>query len=110
MNSLPKYVVTNTLEKAEWNNSYIIRGNLAEEVNKLKAQYKGDILVAGSATLVNSLLKENLVDEIRLLIYPVVLGKGKRLFTSDAKLRLIETKAFGSGVVMLRYVLDVSEE
>jgi dihydrofolate reductase len=109
MNNMPKHVATTTLKNLEWNNSHILEGDLTEAVNKLKAQYEGDILVAGSATLVNSLLERNLVDEIRLLVYPVVLGKGKRLFTTEAKLKLIETKTFSSGVVLLRYVLDTDE-
>ena len=105
MNSLPKYVVSTTLKKAEWNNSAIIKSNVAKEVSKLKNQSGGDILVAGSMTLLRTLMENDLVDEYRLLTYPIVLGKGKRLFTDGlaASLRLTESKPMGSGVVLLRY-------
>ena len=105
MNSLPKYVVSTTLKKAEWNNSHIISTNIAEEISKLKSQLGGDILVAGSATLVRFLVEHELVDEYRLLTYPIVMGKGKRLFTDGmtAPLKLIESKSFSSGVILLRY-------
>jgi dihydrofolate reductase len=106
-NTMPKYVVSTTLEDPEWENSTVIKGELAEEVGKLKAQYDGDILIAGSATLVQSLLEENLVDELRLMVFPVVLGSGKRLFgdSTDAKtLQLTDTQQVGSdGVVILTY-------
>lgn len=110
MNSLPKYVVSTTLQHADWNNSTIINGDLEEEVNALKEQYAGDILVAGSVTLVNTLIEHNLVDEYRLLVYPIVLGEGKRLFNTSTKLKLTETKQMGSGVVLLRYQPDTTEE
>lgn len=105
MNNLPKYVVSTTLQKAEWNNSTIIRQNVAEEVAKLKQQPGQDILIAGSGTLIHSLIQHDLIDEYRLLIYPVVLGSGKRLFKEDddVKLKLLETAAFSSGVVYVRY-------
>ena len=108
MNNLPKYVISTTLKKAEWNNSTIIRENVIEEVSKLKQQPGQDILVAGSAGLVNTLIQHNLVDEYKLLVYPVVLGSGKRLFRegSYAKLKLVETKTFHSGVVLLHYLLN----
>ncbi len=111
MNSLPKYVVSTTLEKAEWNNSTIIKENIVEEVSKLKQQPGQDILVAGSGTLVQTLMQHDLIDEYRLLVYPVVLGKGKQLFRdgSKATLKLVETKAFSSGVVLLRYQPDRKE-
>ena len=80
MNSMRKYVVSSTLQTADWNNSVILRGNVVDEVRKLKAQSGGDILVAGSGQLVRTLAEHNLVDEYRLMIYPVVLGSGKRLF------------------------------
>jgi dihydrofolate reductase len=80
MNSMRKYVVSRSLEKAEWNNSTILRGNVVDEISKLKQQPGGDLLVAGSAQLVHTLAEHNLVDEYRLMIYPVVLGGGKRLF------------------------------
>ena len=105
MNSMPKYVVSTTLKKAEWNNSHILKTNVAEEVTKLKQESGGDILVAGSATLIRFLMEHDLVDEYRLLTYPILVGKGKRLFTDGtaASLKLTESKPMGSGVVLLRY-------
>src|SRR5207248_6164940 len=87
MNAMPKYVVSSTLERADWNNSTILRGDVAEEVAKLKDEVDGVILVAGSAMLVQALVESDLVDELRLMVFPVVLGKGKRVFgeTSDKK-------------------------
>ena len=79
MNSMPKYVVSSTLQEAAWNNSTIIRGSVAEEVPALKERYSGDILVAGSGQLVRALLAAGLVDELRLMIFPVLLGQGRRL-------------------------------
>lgn len=111
MNSLPKYVVSTTLEKAEWNNSTIIKEDIAGAVSKLKQQPGQDILVAGSATLAHTLRQHDLIDEYRLLTYPVVLGSGKRLFKdgSKATLKLVEAKTFSSGVVLLRYQPDRKE-
>lgn len=108
MNSLPKYVVSTTLEKVEWNNSHLIKKNVVEEISRLKQQPGQDILVAGSATLVNTLVEHDLVDEYHLLIYPVVLGQGKRLFKDGSKttLKLVETKSFSSGVVAHIYQPD----
>jgi dihydrofolate reductase len=108
MNNKPKHVVSTTLETADWQPATIIRGNLPEEVAKLKSQYEKDIIVSGSATLVNSLAKLNLVDEYHLLVYPVVIGKGKRLFqeNTDLKLKLVESKTFSSGVVLMIYHPD----
>jgi dihydrofolate reductase len=106
MNSMPKYVVSSTLEKAEWNNSTVLTGDVAEEVSKLKQDVDGVILVAGSAQLVQTLLEHDLVDELRLMVFPVVLGRGKRLFgeTSDKKrLRLTDSKAVGDGITILTY-------
>ena len=106
MNSMPKYVVTTTLDELEWNNSTPIRGDVAEEVAKLKEQDGGEILVAGSRTLVHTLMEHDLVDEYRLMVFPVVVGKGKRLFgdgLDTAALKLVDTKVFGSGVVVLTY-------
>ena len=104
-NSMPKYVVSSTLEDPEWNNSTVLKGDLAEEVAKLKEQ-DGEIVVHGSATLAQALLEEDLVDELRLMVYPVVLGIGKRLFgeTSDKKpLRLVDSKVVGDGVAILTF-------
>jgi dihydrofolate reductase len=106
MNNLPKYVVSTTLEQAEWNNSRLIKGNVVEEVSKLKAMPGGDILVAGSGQLVRALMEHDLVDEYRLMVFPVILGSGKRLFEDASKtsaLRLVEVKPVGSGVLILIY-------
>lgn len=106
MNAMPKAVVSATLTEAAWNNTTIISGNLAEEVAKLKQRYHGDVLVAGSATLVRSLAEHNLVDEYRLMVHPVVLGRGKRLFSDDfpaADLELAESRKVGPDVLLLIY-------
>jgi dihydrofolate reductase len=105
MNNLPKYVVSTTLDKVEWNNSTLIKDNIVEELTKLKCQDGQDILVYGSATLIHTLMQHDLIDEYRLLVYPVVLGKGQRLFSDESKatLKLVESKAFSSGVVALIY-------
>ena len=103
---MPKYVVSSTLEKPEWNNSTVLKGDVAEEVAKLKQEHDGDIVVHGSAQLVQTLLEHDLVDELRLMVFPVVLGSGKRLFgeTSDKKpLRLVDSKTVGDGVAILVY-------
>jgi dihydrofolate reductase len=105
-NSMPKYVVSQTLKKAEWNNSTILSGNVVEEVKKLKQRLKGDILVSGSARLVQTLIANDLVDQLNLMVFPVILGSGKRLFsdTSDMKtLQLAESKTVGDGVLVLSY-------
>ena len=105
-NSMPKYVFSSTLEKAEWNNSTILSGEFAEEIGELKQQLDGVILVAGSAQLVQGLVEHDLVDEIRLMVFPVLLGSGKRLFAEypDKKpLRLVDSKTVGAGVAVLTY-------
>ena len=104
-NSVRKYVVSTTLDKAEWNNSVIIKGNLVDEINKLKQQDGKDIIVHGSGTLVQSLIQHDVVDRYRLLVYPLVLGKGKRLFQdgTTTTLKLVEAQAFSSGVTSLIY-------
>ncbi len=107
MNTTPKYVVSTTLKKAEWNNSQVIKGDLVEEVNKLKSKPGKDILVAGSGRLVRALIEHELVDELRLMVFPVVLGKGKRLFQSGNgrhALKLVEARQVGkAGVFTLVY-------
>jgi dihydrofolate reductase len=106
MNGIRKYVVSNTLRDAKWNNSRVISEDVKGEISKLKEEEgKGGLLVYGSCALVNFLAQQNLVDEYRLLVYPVVLGNGKRLFKdgTSATLKLLEAKAFDSGVVLLRY-------
>jgi dihydrofolate reductase len=105
-NAMPKYVVSSTLEEPEWNNSTVLRGEVAEEVAKLKENQDGDIVVHGSARLAQTLIEHDLVDELRLMVFPVLLGSGKRLFgeTSDKKtLRLVDSKVVGDGVAILRY-------
>lgn len=105
INGLPKYVATTTLEKADWNNTTLIKENVLEEIVNLKQQPGQNILVYGSATLVDFLLKANLVDEYRLLVYPVIKGSGKRLFKdgADMTLKLVNSKTFSNGVLALVY-------
>jgi dihydrofolate reductase len=107
MNSMPKFVVSTTLEKAEWNNSTVIKGNVAEEVSKLKQQPGGELLVAGSAALVQTLMEHDLIDEYRLMVSPIVLGTGKRIFEDGSRttsLRLVQAKPVGpDGVLILTY-------
>ena len=107
MNGYPKHVVSTTLEgPLEWNNSTLIKGNVAEEVLELKSQPGQDILIFGSADLVNALMRHDLIDEYRLMLFPLVVGKGKRLFGDgiDTKvLELVGTQMFGSGVAVLTY-------
>ncbi len=106
VNSTPKFVVSSTLQKAEWNNSTLIKGDVVQAVSQLKQQGDGSIGVTGSATLVQTLLDANLIDEYRLLVHPVVVGNGKRLFKdalATTALKLVETKVFSSGVVALIY-------
>jgi dihydrofolate reductase len=105
-NSMPKYVVSSTLEEPEWNNSTVLGGDLPQAVAKLREEHAGDIVVHGSAQLVQGLIEHDLVDELRLMIYPLVLGTGKRLFgdTNDKKrLRLADSKTVGDGVTILVY-------
>jgi dihydrofolate reductase len=105
-NNMPKYVVSSTLEDPEWNNSQVIKGDVTEEVAELRDQLEGDIVVHGSARLAQTLLENGLVDELRLMVFPVVIGSGKRLFgeTSDKQgLRLSESKTVGDGVAILIY-------
>lgn len=106
MNSLPKYVVSTDLEQAEWNNSTIIDGDIVEAVAALKQEDGQDILVNGSGELVDTLLANDLVDEYRLMVHPVVQSSGKRLFEGASEpttMRLVDTEAFDSGVVVLTY-------
>jgi dihydrofolate reductase len=107
MNNTPKYVVSTTLEEPlEWNNSTLINGDVAEEIAKLKQQPGKDISVTGSGTLVRSLLEDGLLDELRLMVHPIVVGSGKRLFEEggDQKaLKLVDSKTFSTGVLYLTY-------
>jgi dihydrofolate reductase len=106
MNNVSKYVVSTTLEHGSWKNTKLIKSNIAEEVSKLKAMTGGDILVAGSTQLVHTLMEHDLIDEYRLMVYPIVLGKGKRLFIDGSDkhpLQLLEAKPVGQGVLILIY-------
>jgi dihydrofolate reductase len=106
MNTLPKYVASTTLEKAEWNNSTVIRENVPDEVSALKQAAGRDILIGGSCALAESLLQQNLIDEVRMLVHPIALGAGKRLFegaNEPVALTLVDTRSFDSGVVALTY-------
>jgi dihydrofolate reductase len=106
LNSLPKYVVSSTLEDPAWNNSTILKGDVVKEVSELKQQLNGDIVVYASFQLVRTLIEHDLVDELRLMIYPVVLGAGERLFgeTSDKKpMHLIDIRTVGDGLAFLTY-------
>jgi dihydrofolate reductase len=106
MNNIPKYVVSTTLDKGEWNNTHLIKENLAEEVSRLKKQPGQNILIYGSGTLVNTLMLDNLIDEYRLLVYPLVLGSGKTLFQGLSKptnLKLSATHTLQKDVILLKY-------
>ena len=106
MNSLPKYVVSSTLEDPEWNNSTVLKGDVVAEVAKLKDKLEGEIVVPASFQLVHTLIEHDLVDELRLKIFPVVLGAGERLFgeTSDKKaMRLVDTQILEGDVLFLTY-------
>lgn len=105
-NSMPKYVVSSTLKDPDWNNSTVIEGDVQEAVERLRQKLNGDIVVHGSVQLVQALMDRDLVDELRLMVFPVLLGTGKRLFgeTGDKKrLRLVESKVVGDGVAILIY-------
>jgi dihydrofolate reductase len=106
LNSMPKYVVSSTLKDPTWTNTTVLDGDLVEAVTKLREGADGDIVVHGSAQLVQALLENDLVDELRLMLFPVVLGTGKRLFgeASDKKpMRLVESQIVGDGVAILVY-------
>lgn len=107
-NGTRKYVVSTTLDKAEWNNSVLIKENILEEIRKLKQQDGPNIVVHGSGRLIQTLKQHDLIDLYRLLIYPLVLGKGQRLFSdgSETKLKLVDSRTFSSGVVALIYQPD----
>lgn len=106
MNGMPKYVFSSTLEKPEWNNTTVLRGDFAAEIGRLKDEVDGVILVAGSAQLVQGLIEHDLLDELRLMVFPVVLGEGKRLFgdVSDKRtLGLADSRTVGDGLAILTY-------
>ncbi len=109
MNSMPKYVFSSTLAEAEWENTTVLSGDFVGEIGKLKDEVDGVILVAGSARLAQGLLEHDLLDELRLMVFPVVLGKGKRLFaeSSDKKtLRMVGSKTVGEGIAVLTYEVE----
>ena len=115
INLTPKYVVSTTLDKAAWGKwepPTLIKGKLAKEINTLKKQFGKNIGVSGSPTLVRSLLQNDLLDELKLMIHPVIVGKGKRLFTEDVdlqKLQLVDSKITSKGVAILTYQPDKKE-
>jgi dihydrofolate reductase len=112
MNGYPKHVVSTTLQESlGWNNSTLIKGDVAEEVEELKQQEGKDILVFGSAQLVRKLMEHDRIDEYRLMVFPIIVGKGKHLFEDgeDGRiLELVDSKTFGTGVVSLAYRLETS--
>ncbi len=106
LNGLPKYVVSSTLEHPDWNNSTVLKGDVLDEVSRLRHELKGDVVVPASFQLVRTLMEHDLVDELRLKIFPVVLGAGERLFgeTSDKKaMRVVDTQTVEGDVVFLTY-------
>ena len=105
MNSITKHVVSSTLQTADWNNSHLVKGDLVEELTKLREQSKGYLLVFGSLKLTNFLIEHGLADELTLWVYPIFLGKGRRIFDDQSRSRpkLVEAKGFESGTVLLRY-------
>jgi dihydrofolate reductase len=108
LNSLPKYVVSSTLEDPDWNNSRVLKGDVVTEVSKLKQELDGEIVVPASYQLGRTLIEHDLVDELRLVVFPVVLGAGERFFgeISDKKpMRLVDTKTIGDGLAFLTYQL-----
>ena len=109
MNTIPKFVFSNTLDKVEWSNSRLVTENIAGEISQLKQEKGRDLALFGSANLAVSLLQLGLIDELRIMVNPVVLGKGKPLFTGlhdKVKLKLIKTRTFRSGNVLLYYQPD----
>ena len=109
MNTIPKIVFSKTLDKVEWNNSRLVKENIAEEVSQLKQQQGRDLAIFGSANLAVSLLQMGFIDELRIMVNPVVLGNGKPLFTGihdRLNLKLIKTRTFRSGNVLLYYQPD----
>jgi dihydrofolate reductase len=106
MNTMPKYVYSTTLQSADWQNSTILSGDFAEAIRKVKDEVDGIILVAGSATLVQGLIANDLLDELRLMVFPVTLGGGKRLFADDGRkvpLTLTDARTVGAGIQLLTY-------
>jgi dihydrofolate reductase len=104
-NSMPKYVVSSTLENPTWTNTTVLRGDAVDEVTKLKRRLKGEIVVHGSARLAQTLIEQDMVDEIRLMVFPVLLGRGKPLFGAGGKkrLKLVDSRVVGDGVAIMIY-------
>jgi dihydrofolate reductase len=105
-NTMPKYVVSSTLHDPEWTNTTVLEGDLADSVAEIRARHEGDVVVHGSARLARALIDQDLVDEVRLMVFPVILGAGERLFagTADKKpLRLVDSRTVGDGVLVLVY-------
>jgi dihydrofolate reductase len=108
LNSMPKYVVSSTLADPDWNNSKILKGNVVTEVSKLKQELDGEIVVPASYQLGRTLLEHDLADELRLVVFPVILGAGERLFgeiSGKKPMRLVDTKTIGDGLAFLTYQL-----
>jgi dihydrofolate reductase len=108
LNSMPKYVVSSTLDKPRWSNSTVLRGDVVDEVSRLKQAVSGDIVVYGSVQLVHSLFESDLVDELRLMVFPIALGAGERLFNdigASRALRLVEVRQVGSDITFLTYIV-----
>lgn len=106
MNTMPKYVVSSTLKNPTWTNTTVLTGNVAEAVRALKQRPGRDLLLPGSGQLFNALMRENLIDVYRLMVHPIVRGRGPRLFAegTERKLELVDVKRFGKGIVVLEYV------
>jgi dihydrofolate reductase len=108
LNSMPKYVLSSTLDKPRWSNSTVLRGDVVDEVSRLKQAVSGDIVVYGSVQLVHSLFENDLVDELRLMVFPIALGAGERLFSdigASRPLRLVEVRRVGSDITFLTYTI-----
>lgn len=105
MNNLPKHVVTTTLDKADWTNSSVVKGAVYEQIARLKEQPGQDILIFGSVTLATSLMERGLIDQYNLIVYPVVLGSGRKLFNDGihSSLKLVESRPFDTGAIALVY-------
>jgi dihydrofolate reductase len=105
-NTMPKYVVSSTLDSPDWNNTTVLRGDVVESVSRLKREQDGNIVVHGSGRLVQTLLENDLVDELRLMVFPILLGSGRQLFgetTARKRLQLVESRTVGDGVAILVY-------
>jgi dihydrofolate reductase len=108
MNTMPKYVVSSTLQKVDWTGSRLVKGDVAAEIGKLKQQPGNDLLLSGSGQLFNAMMQADLIDLYRFMVHPIVLGQGRRLFADEARaeqreLKLVDTKTFGKGIVVVEY-------